>query len=1129
MRFQEVSNKANFVALEQEILALWRQKGSFDALRRLRAESELEHGIYSFIDGPITANNPMGVHHAWGRTYKDIYQRYQAMLGKNQRWQNGFDCQGLWVEVNAEKELGFKNKRDIERMGVAEFVKFCKARVLRYAAVQTEQSIRLGYWMDWNDPDELHRLGRLLNEDPAQVITVQGPYGPVTDTVEQIVARLGLSELGGSYFTFSDENNYQIWGFLKKCHDQSWIYKGHDVMPWCARCGTAISQHEIVTDGYFDVTHNSAYVRLPLVGRHNEALLVWTTTPWTLTSNVAAAVGPDLTYVQVRADDGWTYYLAEGAMKESLLGKNNEVTDRLTGKAMAGWEYTGPFDELPRVREAFAETGYTHRVVLWDEVGSDEGTGIVHIAPGCGAEDFALSRQYDLPVIAPIDEDGVYVDGFDWLTGRDVMGVAEDIFDSLRRKEVLYRKQRYTHRYPHCWRCGSELVYRLVDEWFISMGEKLDKPREQLTPAEKASNLRYQIMDRVDRINWYPSFGYDREMDWLRNMHDWMISKKRYYGLALPIYECEECESFTVIGSKEELKARAVEGWEAFEGHTPHRPYIDAVKIACSNCGATVSRISDVGNPWLDAGIVPFSTLEYRNNRPLWEKWYPADLITESFPGQFRNWFYSVLAQSTVLSDEAPFRNLFGYSTLLAEDGRAMHKSWGNSIEFNEAAEIMGADTMRWLFAGTKPEQNLLFGFNRGDETRRRFLIPLWNVYSFFVTYANADSWMPNGALGEHQSPVSGNAQLDRWIVARLNETTAETRTALDRYDAEHAVAALEMLLDDLSNWYVRRSRRRFWKSEADADKQAAYATLYHVLVEFIKLLAPFIPFTTEAMHQNLVSSIDSEAAASVHHALYPTVDESALDRPLLDKMRLAIDTAALGRSARGSVDVKLRQPLARARVFVGSQQQRDDLLELAEVLAEEINVKTIEVVSEVGELVSYKLMPNNRVLGPRLGSLFPAARDALMSLDPVAAARVLEAGESLEVQVNGEAISLSGEDLLVQTEPRGGLAIAGGKGVTVAVDPRLTPELIQEGYARDVVRLVNTMRKEAGLDISDRIELGYSASGDVEAALVNFAGYVAEETLAVRLHPGGLADPDFRQEVTLDNETVLLMLSRAS
>jgi isoleucyl-tRNA synthetase len=1127
MAFKDVNTKTDFVEMERRILEFWRKTDAFNELRRLRAQTEAKYGIFSFLDGPITANNPMGVHHAWGRTYKDLYQRYNAMLGKNQRWQNGFDCQGLWVEVNVEKRLGFNSKREIEKFGLEKFTAECKVQVLNYAAVQTEQSQRLGYWMDWNDPETLRHLRDLMKEDPLQEVTVQGAEGPITGTVEQVVGQLGMPQMGGSYFTFSDENNYQIWAFLKKCFDKGWVYKGRDVMPWCARCGTGISQHEIVTEGYQEVTHESVFVRFPLVGRDNEALLVWTTTPWTLSSNVAAAVGPELTYVKVQHEDGWTYYLAEEAAKQSLIGKW-EVVDKMPGEALVGWEYVGPYDELPAVQKAFAEAGYTHRVIPWKEVGADEGTGIVHIAPGCGAEDFELSKENDLPVVAPLDENGIYIDGFDWLVGRSAHEVAHDVFEDLNKKGFYYRKQRYAHRYPHCWRCGNELVYRLVDEWFINMGELYDKPREEVTPEEKARSFRYQIMDAVDQANWYPSFGYDREMDWLRNMHDWMISKKRYYGLALPIYECRECGHFHVVGSREELKERAVEGWEEFDGHTPHRPYVDAVKIACPNCGKPVERIKDVGNPWLDAGIVGISTMHYSTEPEYWRKWYPADWVSESFPGQFRNWFYSLLAQSTLMADGVgPFKNLFGYSTLYAEDGREMHKSWGNMIEFNEAAEKMGADTMRWLYASCKPEQNLRFGYHVGDETRRRFIIPLWNVYAFFVNYAQLDGWLPNGETAVSDNPA--HAQLDKWIVERLNETTLAVREALNVFDSERATQHLEAFLDDLSNWYVRRSRRRFWKSEADADKAAAYATLYHVLVEFIKLLAPFIPFITEEMYQNLVRSVDENAPTSVHHHLYPQADPDTLDRRLLDKMRLAITTASLGRAARSSADIKLRQPLAKARVNVGSQQEQDDLLELADVLTEEINVKEIEVVSEVGELVNYKLLPNNRVLGPKFGKLFPQVRKALMALDAAEAARKLQAGEALTLTVGDETVSLSGDDVLVQTESLGGTAVASDKGVTVAVDIELTPELIQEGYARDVVRMVNNLRKEAGLEISDRIHLAYEAEGDIAAGMVTFADYIQAETLALSLEAGSFADALVTESVTIGDQQVTLSLKKAA
>jgi isoleucyl-tRNA synthetase len=1137
MAFNEVSNKVDFVALEQEILQFWRETDAFNELRRLRVDSDKR---WSFLDGPITANNPMGVHHAWGRTYKDLFQRFKAMQGYNQRWQNGFDCQGLWVEVNVEKVLGFNSKRDIEKYGLAEFVQACKAQVLKFAAIQTEQSIRLGQWMNWDDPDELRRLRDRLQEDAQQEVTYQGPDGPVTGTVEQVVGRLGAREVGGSYFTFSDENNYQIWSFLKKCYDNGWIYKGRDVMPWCARCGTGISQHEIVTDGYFEITHDSVFLKLPLVGREKEALLVWTTTPWTLTSNVAAAVGPELTYVKVRQADGWSYYLAKGAVANTLVGEY-ELLEELPGAAMVGWQYQGPFDELPAVQIAFGEgkgaageeqpnAPYRHRVIPWKEVGEAEGTGIVHIAPGCGAEDFALSKEFDLPVIAPLDENGIYLETFDWLTGRSVQDVAGDIFDNLRQKQLFYRKQRYLHRYPHCWRCGQELVYRLVDEWFIDTGPLYDKPRQQVTAGERATSLRYQIMEVVDDINWIPGFGHAREMDWLRNMHDWMISKKRYYGLALPIWVCDDpaCGHFHVVGSEHELEELAVEGWETFAGHAPHRPYIDAVKIACHKCGGRASRISDVGNPWLDAGIVAFSTLHYRDHPDYWEKWFPADFITESFPGQFRNWFYSLLAQSTVMANQAPFKNILGYATLFAEDGREMHKSWGNMIEFNEAANTMGADVMRWLYASHKPEQNLLFGYTTGDETRRRFLIPLWNVYSFLVTYANLDGWTPGEfADGDAASP-SANSQLDNWIVERLNETIVDVTGRLEQFAPDRAAAVLESLLEDLSNWYVRRSRRRFWKSEADEDKTAAYTTLYYVLVELVKLLAPFIPFTSEAMYQNLVRQVNREAPLSVHHCDWPTADAATLDRGLLDKMRLVIDVAGLGRSARSAADFKLRQPLAKARVHVGNRQQQEDILELADVLSEEINVKEIEVVSAVGELVNYKLMPNNRLLGPRFGPIFPKVRAALLARDPAEVAATLQEGGEVTVEVDGASVTLSADEILIQTESRGGLAVASDKGLTVAVDTTLSQELIEEGYARDLIRLMNSMRKEAGLALDERIHVTYQAQGDAAAALKNYAALIQQETLALSLSAGQPAANDYQQAVEIAGQTVLLGLRKA-
>jgi isoleucyl-tRNA synthetase len=1111
--FKSVPNQVDFVKQEHEVLDFWERS---DAFRKLQRKNR-GHARFSFIDGPITANNPMGVHHAWGRTYKDVFQRYKAMCGFDQRWQNGFDCQGLWVEVNVERDMGFESKKDIEDFGLAEFVNLCKQRVLEYAAVQTEQSIRLGYWMDWNDPAALRELKAMMAEDPTQVRTIQGPNGPVTGMVEQIVGRLGLRELGGSYFTFSNENNYNIWTALKKCHDNGWIYKGRDVMPWCARCGTGISQHEIVTEGYQELTHPSIFLRFPLRNRPGEDLLVWTTTPWTLTSNVGAAVHPDLPYVLVQQGEH-KFWLSRGAVDNALRGEYT-MLDQKPGAELEGWAYDGPFDELPAQRASGSVEA--HRVVLWDEVGETEGTGIVHMAPGCGAEDFQIGKQEGLPAIAPLDDGGIFVDGFDWLTGMSVRETAQPIFDNLAAKGLLYRLEDYTHRYPVCWRCHEELVFRLVDEWFIGMGDLLDKPYEAVTAEEKASRLRYQIMDSVQDTRWIPDFGFEREMDWLRNMHDWMISKKRYYGLALPIWECNQCGWFDVIGSQEELKERAIEGWEEFEGRTPHRPFVDAVKIRCEQCGATISRIPDVGNPWLDAGIVAFSTLQYRTNPDYWRRWFPADLITESFPGQFRNWFYSMLAMSTIMERKTPFRTVQTYATLFAEDGQEMHKSWGNAIEFNEAADTMGVDVMRWMYCAHKPETNLLFGYHRADETRRRFLIPLWNVYSFFVTYATLDNWTPNP-----QSPIpyANLSELDRWILARTNQVVARVTECMDEYDPYGAVLVLEPLLDDLTNWYVRRSRRRFWKGEHDTDKDAAYATLYRVLLTLCKLLAPMVPFVTEVMYQNLARSVDEKACVSVHHCVWPMADKKAVDQELLDRMALAMQVAALGRSARSTSGVKLRQPLARARVYTGCRGV--NLGTLAELVTDELNVKALEFVEEESDLVRYEigLLPN--VLGPKHGRRFPLLRKRVASGDTALFARRFQSGLSVVVDLDdgGPVVELLPEEVEVRLLGREGYAVAEEKGIIVAIDVTLTPELEREGLARDLVRRIQTLRKEADFQIDDRIVTYYQAGaqpaaagasngGDgLEAIVEEWGDFIRAETLSLELVPGPVPDDVARQ-----------------
>jgi isoleucyl-tRNA synthetase len=1013
--YQAVPDKPDFPSLERRILDFWEETRAFDTLREQLAHSDKR---FSFIDGPITANNPMGVHHAWGRTYKDVYQRYKAMNGFNQRWQNGFDCQGLWVEVEVEKELGFSTKRDIEQYGIAEFVQKCKDRVLKFARVISEQSIRLGQWMDWAD----------------------------------------------SYFTMSEENNYTIWRVIKTCHERGWLYRGHDVMTWCPRCGTGISHMEIETEGYKEVRHTSLYVRLPLLDRPDESLLVWTTTPWTLTSNVAAAVHPEFTYARaMKKEDGQSVWLAEPLVKR-VLGDGWQVEQHLRGADLVNWRYSGPFDELP------AAQGVEHCVIPWSEVSQEEGTGIVHIAPGCGEEDFLLGQEYKLKVIAPIDDSGRYVDGFDWLTGQYVGDVARPIADNLRQKGVLFRAEQTVHRYPHCWRCGTELVFRLVDEWYIRMDE-----------------LRHMIMDVTREIRWLPDFGLERELDWLRNMRDWMISKKRYWGLALPIWFCDDCQQFEVVGSEAELRERAVAGLDVLEGHSPHRPWIDAVKLPCRQCGKPISRIPDVGNPWLDAGIVPFSTLHYRTNAEYWRDWFPAEFITESFPGQYRNWFYSLLVMSTVLENRPPFMTVLGHGTVRDEQGRPMHKSLGNSIDFLDAAENAGADVMRWIFCVQNPAANVNFGFRVADDTKRR-LRKLWDSYRFFTLYAAAEQWTPSAAA----PPVRERGELDRWLLSQLNTLVETVRNALDEYDAMVASRAVEEFFDGLSNWYIRLSRQRFWAPGGKADP-AAMATLHDALVTVIKLLAPFLPFLSEEIYQNLVRGAEPSAPVSIHHCAYPQVDASLRDADLERVMDLTRLIASLGNAARKGASIRGQQPLPAVRISGGST--FSSLPEWASALIrDELNVKRVEYARELSGAVRQRAEGNPKLLGPKYGKEYNHIRAALQA----GRFMVMDDGR---VQV--EDFVLEPDEVTLSLEPAPGFAAAADRGVLVVLDTELSPELVTEGRARAAVRLIQDARKQAGFDVSDRISVRYAATDGIAEAFEQHAAYISRETLATNLQPG--------------------------
>ncbi|MDA0591441.1 MAG: class I tRNA ligase family protein [Planctomycetota bacterium] len=1201
--FQEVKD-ADFVRGEHSALKFWQDQKIFQKLRERNAGGPR----WSFLDGPITANNPMGVHHAWGRTYKDTYQRFFAMMGYDQRYQNGFDCQGLWVEVEVEKQLGLGTKTAVNEYGIDNFVNECKRRVLTFAARQTEQSVRLGYWMDWDDPDQLRLLAEKVGSD--EPVNFTAPSGKQESApAHQIVERLGNPEWGGSYFTFSTENNETIWTFLKKCFTRGKIYLGHDVMPWSGRGGSAYSQMEIA-EGRKLTTHKSCFVRFPLRSRNvagcesegvtgnqtpspsdsqtprQEYLLVWTTTPWTLTSNVAAAVNLDLDYVKLKANrDDAVYYFAkenlhfkrlerefkegfgrpewkwpEGTPKLKTLAqifKENggfEELDTIKGAEMVGWEYDGPFDDLPAQQqpggfpedENFSDRCGTtcHRVIDGGRdsrgaahVVAGEGTGIVHIAPGCGDIDHKMGAEHGIVAIAPLKEDGTYDEGFGDFTGREAISpeTAELVFEKLKEKGLLVNVETYPHIYPHCWRTGDELVFRLVDEWFINM------------------DWREEIKDVTRQIRWLPNSidGQERECEWLSNMSDWMISKKRFWGLALPIWVDEESGDFEVMGSLAELKERAVEGWDDFEGNTPHRPWIDHVKIRNEKTGNLMTRIEDVGNPWLDAGIVPFSTLSYNRNHDEWQKWYPADLVTECFPGQFRNWFYSMLSLSTMMrydetddpAEKRPFKTLLGHRLVMDEKGQPMHKSDGTAIWFEEAAEQLGVDTMRWMYLAQNPATDLRFGTRHGDEqvtletpdgptaetkegvpcckvtsqpadeVRRRVLIPLWNSYAFFVNYARLDEFNPNA----QKIPVADRPEIDRWVLSNLQSVLKVAQDEMPNFNAAAFCKAAEDFLDDLTNWYIRRNRRRFWRSRKvegqeardeglidgwDADKLAAYQTLYEVLVTLCKALAPFIPFLTERMYQNLVGATGegqgaSDAPQSVHLCEYPLPDQELLDPTLNARTATAQLVVKLGHKLREEKNLRVRLPLAELQFACASAEQREAIEHLGDVIREELNIKQISGADNLDDLVTYSFKPNLKTLGPRYGKLLGAIRNELPNLDGALLAP-LRSGESVTVTLGGEDIELGPDDVMVSTEQATDWSCADEAGIQIAISTVTTPELEREGMARDFVRQVQSLRKDHDLEIQDRITVEFSSDDpEAAAAISEWDSYIREETLA--------------------------------
>ena len=847
----DVKPNQDFVQMEENILKYWEEKG---ILKRYLEKNKDSNKNFSFIDGPITANNPMGVHHAWGRTYKDIVQRYKNMQGFEQRFQNGFDCQGLWVEVQVEKELGFNSKKDILEYGMDNFTNACIARVNKYAKIQTEQSKRLGMFMDWEN----------------------------------------------SYYTMSETNNLYIWKFLQICKEKDLIYKSKSSTTWCPRCETGLSQHE-QADAYQDITDKSIYVLFKLKESKDEYILAWTTTPWTLSANVLLAVNPELEYVKTDID-GKKVYLG----KQAALRLGIEDTEDVDVKDIVGRKYESILDND-------IQNELDHYIVEWDLVDSESGSGVVHIAPGCGQEDFELGQELKVPSPSPLDTSGHFMEGYSNLTGKHAHDVADEVIFEIEKKGLLFKTEEYEHSYPHCWRCGTKCLFRLEDNWFI-----------------RIADIRKDLKKEASSVRWIPEFVEKRMQDWLDNMGDWMISRTRFYGLALPFYECHKCNNLHVVGSKEELKELAINPEEVDSLTSLHRPWIDEIKIKCPKCDEIVERITDVGDCWLDAGVIGFSTLKYLEDRKYWEKWYPAEFIVEMIE-QVRLWFYSMLVFGVVFEGKGPYENALGFAEVRDENNQRVSKTKGNYIPFDEAADKVGTDIIRWNFATASMGGNMRFSYTILEDVRRKFYLPLWNTYNYFVTYAKLHDW---DYAKFDQSKLS--SEMDKWILAKLKVLFVENEKLMNKYDIAKASRDIEDFIKELSQWYIRRSRNRFKEGDSDA-----LGTLHYVLVQLSKILSPFIPFISEEIYLNIVVNLNiSNSNDSLHLEEYPTYTTKEIDEDLIEKMKVIREVCSNGLKARESKGLSLRQPLS--KVYVGLNDEF-----MREIVKEELNVKEVEYSKE--------------------------------------------------------------------------------------------------------------------------------------------------------------------------------------
>ena len=1021
--YRKVSTNLNFVEREKETAKFWKDNDIFKKSMKQREGCP----TYTFYDGPPTANGKPHIGHVLTRVIKDMIPRYRTMKGYMVPRKAGWDTHGLPVELEVEKELGLDGKEQIEEYGLDPFIRKCKESVWKYKGMWEDFSNTVGFWADMDNP----------------------------------------------YVTYHDDFIESEWWALKQIWDKGLLYKGFKIVPYCPRCGTPLSSHE-VAQGYKAVKERSAVVRFKVVGE-DAYFLAWTTTPWTLPSNVALCVNPEETYCKVKAADGYTYYMAQ-ALLDKVLGKlagedekAYEVLETMKGADLEYKEYEPLFAAAGVAAEKQHKKGFF--VTCDDYVTMSDGTGIVHIAPAFGEDDSKVGRKYDLPFVQFVNGKGEMTEETDY-AGTFVKDADPQILKDLDAKGLLFDAPKFEHDYPFCWRCDTPLIYYARESWFIKM-----------------TAVKEDMIRNNNTINWIPeSIGKGRFGDWLNNLQDWGVSRNRYWGTPLNVWECEGCGHMEAIGSRQELADRS--GNPDAAKVELHRPYIDEVTFTCPDCGKTMHRVPEVIDCWFDSGAMPFAQHHYPfENKEVFEQQFPAQFISEAVD-QTRGWFYSLLAESTLLFDRAPYENVIVLGHVQDENGQKMSKSKGNAVDPFDALERHGADAIRWYFySNSAPWLPNRFHDGAVTEGQRKFMGTLWNTYAFFVLYADIDSFDPT----KYNLDYEKLSVMDKWLLSRLYSSVKAVDENLNNYKIPETAKVLQSFVDDMSNWYVRRSRTRFWAKGMEQDKINAYMTLYTALVTIAKAAAPMIPFMTEDIYQNLVRTVDKNAPESIHLCDFPEVKEEMIDKELEKDMAEVLDIVVLGRAARNASGIKNRQPIG--EMFVKADSELNVFYK--QIIEEELNVKNVEFKDDVSEFAGYTFKPQLRILGPKYGKQLGQISKALAGIDGSAAKKQLDTEGVLTITLNDGKIDLAPEELLITTTQKEGFVSQEDRGVTVVLDTNLTPELIEEGFVREIISKIQTMRKEAGFEVTDHIVVCESGNDKIRGIMADNADVIKRDVLA--------------------------------